>query len=66
MKQMTSHAQNVSFYGFLLNLMITLVTKHKGLAAHILLPVGSGIDFILQFLFDDTFQLLGHFMIIQH
>ena len=32
---------------FLFDIMITMITKHKGLAAHILLPIGSGIYFIL-------------------
>ena len=46
---------------------LTRITKHKGLAAHILLPsLWAGIDFILYFLFNHPFQSLGHFLIVQH
>ena len=52
-----SQRPDASFYAFntqgsfwfllLFDIMITMITKHKGLAAHILLLIGSGIHFIL-------------------
>ena len=67
--EMTTRSQHLSFYGvFFYFLTLTRITKHKGLAAHILLPslVWAGIDFILDFLFNHPFQAIGHFLIIQH
>ena len=46
--------------------IMNIITKDKGLAAHITLPVWSGIHFISSFAFNHPFQVLGHLMIIQH